>query len=574
MEFNFLDKIIILMFFAVLMVVTFKKLKLSPVLGYLVAGAVIGEHGLNLSNHNETKFISEFGVVFLLFVIGLELSFERLRQMSKYVFGLGSLQVIITSVILSLFALPVIGGNLQSSIVGVALALSSTAMVLQILNETKTQSTKIGRVCLSILLLQDFAVVPLLIIIPIVSSKSDGGIAIPLFFALLKALFAMAAIFFIGRVLLRPVFRVISSSSGQQNSEIFVASTILVVLVAAYATEHMGLSMVLGAFFAGIMVAETEFRVAAEESIYPFKSILLGLFFMSVGMTIDIKEVIKNLGQILAISFVLVTVKTSVIYVLCRFFKFPKGKALHTGFILSQGSEFAFILFEIAGSYGIIEEEVSDILLLVITLTMAITPLLSFIGQKLKEVLDSGSAADGSVDFSSNDLSNHVIIGGYGTVGKVISTMLEIESISYVALEIDQEIVKKESKEHPILKGDISQIVILKEAGIQRCIAFIISVDNYYTVKRSVKIVAENYPDVPIIVRVRNLNNSTDLLQEGVSILIPEDLETGLQLGGTILKSIGISDNEVNRIKDNIRASNYNLSSRSGDLDSLSEIDI
>ena len=265
------------------MVVTFKKLKLSPVLGYLVAGAVIGEHGLNLSNHNETKIISEFGVVFLLFAIGLELSYERLRQMSKYVFGLGSLQVIITSTILSLFALPVIGGNLQSSIVGVALALSSTAMVLQILNETKTQSTKIGRVCLSVLLLQDFAVVPLLIIIPIVSSKSEGGLAIPLFFALIKALFAMAAIFFIGRVLLRPVFRVISSSSGQQNSEIFVASTILVVLVAAYATEHMGLSMVLGAFFAGIMVAETEFRVAAEESIYPFKSILLGLFFISAN---------------------------------------------------------------------------------------------------------------------------------------------------------------------------------------------------------------------------------------------------------------------------------------------------
>jgi CPA2 family monovalent cation:H+ antiporter-2 len=217
----------------------------------------------------------------------------------------------------------------------------------------------------------------------------------------------MAAIFFIGRVLLRPVFRVISSSSGQQNSEIFVASTILVVLVAAYATEHMGLSMVLGAFFAGIMVAETEFRVAAEESIYPFKSILLGLFFMSVGMTIDIKEVMGNLWTILAISFVLVAVKTSVIYVLCRFFKFPKGKALHTGFILSQGSEFAFILFEIAGSYGIIEEEISDILLLVVTLTMAITPLLSFIGQKLKEVLDSGLATDavGSVDFSSNDLS-------------------------------------------------------------------------------------------------------------------------------------------------------------------------
>ena len=297
-----LPSVVLLIAAAVLIVVIFKYLRLSPVLGYLVAGTLIGDYGLKIVSHSQTAALGELGIVFLLFAIGLELSFERLKAMRRYVLGLGSMQVILTTLTIILLCLLFTDDKYKEAIViAGGLSLSSTAIVLQVISESKSQSTQVGRVSLAILLLQDFAVVPLLVMIPILTGSAHASIGYLLGEAIIKAILALLIIFVAGRLLLRPLFRLISSDGIQNSSELFIAATLLIVLTAAWGTEYMGLSLALGAFVAGILVAETEFRLKAEESIAPFKGLLLGLFFMSVGMGIDVKEIYANIWIILSL---------------------------------------------------------------------------------------------------------------------------------------------------------------------------------------------------------------------------------------------------------------------------------
>ena len=315
---NVLVIVITLIAAAVFVVAIFKKLKLSPVLGYLVAGAVIGDHGLKVVTYNQTSFLGELGVVFLLFAIGLELSIERLKAMRRYVFGLGSLQVLITGLVIAAAVVLTTGDTNSAIIISGGLALSSTAIVMQVINETKSQSMQVGRVALAILLLQYFIVVPLLVIVPLLGSGGESVESLPYVLgqSLLKAVFALGIIFVIGRVLLRPLFSFITPDHSE-SSELPIAVTLLVVLAASWSTEHFGLSLALGAFVSGVLVAETDFRIKAEESIYPFKSLLLGLFFMSVGMKIDVMEMYNQLTNIITFSIALIVLKALIISALC-----------------------------------------------------------------------------------------------------------------------------------------------------------------------------------------------------------------------------------------------------------------
>ena len=267
---NILPSVLVLIAAAVFVVMIFKKLKLSPVLGYLVAGTIIGDFGLKIVSYDQTKVLAELGVVFLLFAIGLELSFERLKAMRKYVFGLGSLQVIITAIIIAGGVVLFTQDVKAAIVIGGGLALSSTAIVLQVIEEMRSQSTQVGRISLSILIQQDFVVVPLLVIVPLLASNDDTAIMRAVSIALVKAIVALVAIFIVGRLFLRPLFNMISSDKVESSSELFIAATLLIVLSAAIGTEYLGLSLGLGAFVAGILVAETEFRTQAEESIHPF----------------------------------------------------------------------------------------------------------------------------------------------------------------------------------------------------------------------------------------------------------------------------------------------------------------
>ena len=559
-HFGALANILILISTAIAVVMIFKTLRLSPVLGYLVSGAIIGDYGFEIITHEQVSFLAEFGVVFLLFAIGLELSFERLKLMRKYVFGLGSLQILITGSVIAGVIFLLTGKSNLAIIVGGGLALSSTAIVLQVLDENNENNTQVGRISLAILLQQDFAVVPLLVLVPILS-HNDGGmsIAYEISISILKAVVSLLTIFICGRVFLRPVFRLISSDSEQTNNELFIALTLLICLTAAWTTEYLGLSLALGAFVSGILVAETEFGSDAEESIYPFKGLLLGLFFMSVGMKIDIFEVYKSLSTVMIMLFSLIAIKAIIITVLCLLFGFGKTTSLSTGILLSQGGEFAFILFDLAISNNLMDANSGRILLIVVTCSMAITPLLTLIADKLVDHFDSQNRKSG-VDISVNtdDLVNHVIIAGFGNTGKTVSRVLEIENIHYVALDTHQELVDRESAlGFPIFKGDVSQLSTLEALGIKRAVAIVLTVNNRVTIKKATKMIANHFPDVTIIARTHGLADAKILYEYGANIIIPEDYEAGLQLGATALKSVGVSEYEISRIKSQFRADNY-----------------
>lgn len=575
MEGHILVSVITLIASAVFVIAILKRFNLSPVLGYLIIGAVIGDHGFQIVTYEQTGLLGEFGVVFLLFAIGLELSIERLKAMRKYVFGLGTLQVFITAIVISGAVVLIHGDNNAAIIIGGGLALSSTAIVMQVIEEGRAQSTQVGRISLAILLMQDFVVVPLLVIIPLLAGKSSSSLATALASAFGKAIIALLIIFIAGRLLLRPLFSLISSEKGE-TSELPISITLLIVLSAAWGTEYFGLSLALGAFVAGVLVAETDFRLQAEESIYPFKSLLLGLFFMTVGMKINVEEMYNQISHIITFSLALIIVKTLIITGLCILFRFKKGVALHSGLLLSQGGEFAFILFSLGKENNIIESNTANVLLLVVTCTMALTPLLALFGQRIAEILDGRSDKSPILDIKLNaqDLTNHVVIAGFGKIGKMVANLLEAEGINYIAIDADDKLVNEE-KEHgfPVSRGDISQIDMLKASGIDRAITVILTMNNEVTIKKSLKIISTAFPDLNIIIRLKNLKKATEFYEIGASEIIPEEYEVGLQLGGAVLKSVGISEYEVSRIKEQFRSGNYVMAKREDNLLEIEEND-
>ncbi len=568
---HFLSAVLLILLTAVIVVATFKKLRLSPVLGYFVAGGIIGENGLNFVSSVQTEVLGEVGVIFLLFAIGLELTFERLKAMRRYVFGFGSLQVILTSMAIASIA-HLMGESFSSAtILGGGLALSSTAIVLQVVAEKRQQSTQVGRLSLAILLMQDFAVVPLLVLVPILSGEQIG-FARPLGEAFIKAVLVLVFIFIIGRLCLRPLFRMISSSNSAESNEIFIATTILISLGTAYLTYYMGLSLALGAFAAGLLVAETEFQLQAEESIAPFKGLFLGLFFMSVGMSIDLQLILDQLNLIALLSFGLIFLKALIIFILCLCFKLNVGTSIHVGLLLSQGSEFAFILFRLADKSNLFSID-TDTLLLVVTITMAVTPLIATLGSWIGKKLDKKDKMKKNEIYKEiSDLKNHVILLGFGRVGRMVARLLEAENVNYIAIDINSELVSIERQNGiPIYLGDASSIEMLNTVSIDKASSVIISLSNEITLRKISKIISALYPALPIVVRANDLSREKELYAAGAKIIVPETYETGLQLGGAVLKAVGVSEFEVSRIKNLFRAGNYVKLPKTGDENTWKE---
>lgn len=570
MDDSILITVIMLIATAVFIVALFQRLNVSPVLGYLVAGTVLGDHGLKVITYDQTYLLGEMGVVFLLFAIGLELSIERLKAMRKYVFGLGSLQVLITSVVIAAAVVITTHDSGMAIIIAGGLALSSTAIVMQVIDESKSNTMQIGRISLAILLLQDFIVVPLLVIVPLLGSGENmDSLPYILGNSLIKTIIALGGIFIVGRVFLRPLFSFITPENSE-SSELPIAVTLLVVLGAAWSTEHFGLSLALGAFVSGVLVAETDFRLTAEESIYPFKSLLLGLFFMSVGMKIDVMTIYNQLTSIITFSLALIALKSTVIAGLCILFGFSRGVSIHAGLLLSQGGEFAFILFGLGKECGVLEEATANMLLLIVTFSMAMTPILGLVGRFIYDKIEKN--LDGTpeqiIEREARDLTNHVIIVGFGKIGRMVAKVLEAEGVNYLALDVDDEVVSRETIEGmTVFKGDPSQLSTLEAVGASRAAALVVTINNNITVKKMAALASANFSNLEIIVRTRDLKNSNELYNLGVHIILPQDYEIGLQIGANALRSVGVSDNEITRIKKQFRLGNYVvMSSSKGDL--------
>ncbi|WP_265032282.1 monovalent cation:proton antiporter-2 (CPA2) family protein [Wolbachia endosymbiont (group B) of Apotomis turbidana] len=552
--------IIILLSAAVFIVIAFWKMNISPVLGYFVAGALIGSHGFNLIHSAEVMDnFAEFGVVFLLFIIGLELTFERLIAMRRHVFGFGSLQVIVTMIAIWCIALAFGVSINMAAVIGGGLALSSTAIVLQVLQEKGSQASQVGRLSIAVLLMQDFAVVPLIVLVPLLTGNSEHSLISSLAGSLVQAAIALVLIFVTGRLLLRPLFSVIAK---MESNEIFISTTLLIILGSAFITEQFHLSMALGAFVAGLLVAETEHRNSVEHAVLPFKDLFLGLFFMTVGMSIDIDLLLNKLPLVTLLSIILIILKTSIIYTLCRFFGFRSAPAIQAGLLLAQGGEFAFILFRLADELDVLSSEIAQVLMMVTTVTMAFTPLLSGIGDWIansfsteKIILD-----DEAIETDTQDLYNHVIVAGFGRVGYMVTKMLTAEHLSYVVVDIQSKIVKEgKNDSFPIYLGDATRYEILKSVGIERAQALVVSIKNEVTIKKIVSLVATNFPHVNIIIRLPDLNNVEVYKDLGASKIIPETSEIGLQLGGAALSLSGISESGVTSLKGKFRKGNYSM---------------
>jgi CPA2 family monovalent cation:H+ antiporter-2 len=552
-----LDEILILLIAAIFIVAIFKHLNLSPVLGYLAAGIAIGPHGLGIINQIDTATkIAEFGVVFLLFQIGLELTFKRLKSLRKHVFGFGTVQFLLTSIVIGLVA-TYLGTNIKEAIIiGGGLALSSTAIVLKVLTERGEQSTQVGRLSLAVLILQDLAVVPLLVMVTILS-KPDVQLGAAIAEALIQAVIVLAIIIGVGRLFLRPLFATISSLKSQ---ELFTAATLLVVLGASWATEHAGLTLALGAFLAGLLIAETEFRHQVQADILPYKSLLIGLFFMTVGMQLDFSLLESGIWHITYLALMIILIKMIIIISLCRLFRFSFGAAIHAGLLLSQGSEFAFILFALASETEIMTSSTAEILMVAITLSMAVTPLFAMIGKKIHDHLlgDPHITDYQHPKEETRDLEDHIIVAGFGRVGRTICSLLAAEKINYIALDTDAKKVHQGRQEgFPIYYGSVERPEVLNSIGIKRANSIIVAINERRACKEAIISIRKMYPDIPIIARAWDRANARELEAVGATKARAEAFESSLQLGKATLECVGVPQHEIDRLIKQFRAEGY-----------------
>ena len=542
---QYLNEVLIFLLAAVVVVSIFRRLRISSIIGYLIAGVVIGPYALSfISDVEGTKLLAQLGVVFLLFSIGLKLPMNRLQMLKRYVFGLGLAQVVVSGVAIGAVAY-LLGQTIEASIlIGSALALSSTAVGVQILSERGDMAALFGRVSFSVLLFQDLAVVVLFVML---TTLGQEGVHVvnELGFAALKAGVVLAIIIAVGRVILRPVYRAIAKL---RSPELFVAMTLLVVLTTSVTTAAAGLSMELGAFLAGLLLAETEYRHQVEADIEPFHGILLGLFFMTVGMSIDLRHLVLHAVLIPSIIAALIFGKTLIIMGLCRLYSVPFITSLRSGLLLAGGGEFVFVILAMATKERLLTEHVSQILFVVVAISMGLTPLLCILGKYVDKFFaeKEGDSTIKSAMQQTGDLRDHVIIAGFGRVGKLVAHILGERLIPFVAIDNDMDKVSEgRSRRIPVFYGDAKRPHVMRALGADRAKTVVISLNNTTASLRTAMMARKNFENIDVCVRMRDDTHEAKLSKAGIRVIMPENLEPSLQLAGSVLSSMGIPDDEV-----------------------------
>ena len=525
------------------------RLGFNSILGFLFVGILLGPHILgnlakaipalsafSISDLGGASGLAELGVVFLLFLIGLELSFERLKTMRRLVFGLGGLQVVITSVVLGLGALWLGFRPPQAAIVGMALALSSTAIIIQLLSEQKRLGAQAGRISFAVLLLQDVAVIPMLLLVTALAAPADSNLTLNLAWALAQAAMAAVLIVIVGRYILTPLLRLVAAS---KSPELFMSVVLFIAVGTGAAATLAGLSMSLGAFIAGLVLAETEFRRAIETTIEPFKGLLLGIFFLLVGINLDLNVLVQAPLVILAATAALLILKSSVIMALGALFKLPPRPMLEAALLLAPGGEFAFVLFAAATAAGLFTPSETAITLLVVTLSMMLIPALSHLATKLRKQLNSAGMVQSEMPTEAS--SSHVIIAGFGRVGTMVADMLIEQSIPYVAMDFDMaNVTRGRNAKYKVYYGDASQLAFLNACGLGDAKALAITMDAPSRVEQILKTVRGEKKDLKIIARARDERHAQKLYELGVTEAVPETIEASLQLAEAILVGTGV----------------------------------
>ncbi|BBN13424.1 K+:H+ antiporter [Marchantia polymorpha subsp. ruderalis] len=572
----------------VLIVPAFKAIKQSPILGFLLSGVILNQLGL-IRNVTDVKALSELGILFLLFEMGLELSLARLKALAKFAFGIGLAQVFFSTLAFTAFELPpngAIGTQLleiffharpalvnirsvdEAVVIGAGLSLSSSAFVLQLLAEKGELPTRFGSATLGILLLQDIAVVPLLVILPILESGNLGQESLwpKLAAESLKALLGLGILSFGGRFFLRRIFEVVADS---RSSEAFVALCLLTVTGTSLVTQKLGFSDTLGAFLAGALLAETNYRTQVEADIRPFRGLLLGLFFVTTGTSIDLQLLFREWPNVLALLGGLIAIKTAIITAIGPRVGLTLAESVRTGLLLSQGGEFAFVVFSLANRLGVLPLELNRLLIIVVVLSMALTPLLNEVGRTAAEYIESKSEPkdeDDKMEVVTFEASEPVVILGFGQMGQVLANFLSTPLASglggdaagwpYVAFDLDPGRVKAARKlGFPVLYGDGSRPMVLQTAGISTPKGVMVMYTGRQKSVQAVERLRAAYPGIPIYGRAQDLEHLLELKNVGATDAILENTETSLQLGSILLRGLGVRSDDVSFLRRLMRES-------------------
>ena len=529
-----------------------RRFGLNPVLGYLGAGAILGPLALGsfkddvpflrwvtVTDAKNVAGIADLGVVFLLFLIGLELSYERLVTMRRLVFGLGTLQVVLSTVVIG--AVVALAGSPAAAavIVGSCLSLSSTAIVIEVLSNQRRMSTSTGRTSFSILLAQDMAVVPILMLVSILGNGAQGSLIGGIALAVAQAVMALAFIVIVGRLLLRPMFRLVAATD---TSELFVAAILFVIVGTGVAAGMAGLSMALGAFVAGLLLAETEYRKAIETTIEPFKGLLLGVFFFTVGMNIDFRELAREPIWLFASVCALIGVKAFIVIGLARLFRVPMPAAVETGLLMGPGGEFAFVVIGVATAWDLVSRTTASFTLAVTSVTMVLIPLLAIVARRLTAVTEEKRPLDALLLVAPpTDAVGRVIVVGHGRVGQVVCDLLETHGVPFISTDRDPGTVAQHRRRNrEVYYGDAASEAFLKSCGLMDAAAVVVTIHDRTGIDQIVHVVRSLRPDILIVSRALDATHARHLYSIGVTDAVPETIEASLQLSEAALVGIGL----------------------------------
>jgi len=557
---NSLQLLLILLAVAVGVVVLCRILHLPAMLGYLLVGILIGPHALGwIPDAPETRHLAEFGVVFLMFSIGLEFSLAKLRSMQRLVFGMGTAQVVATILLVMLSSL-FFGLDWQAGLaLGGVLAMSSTAIVSKMLVERAELSTPHGQKIMGVLLFQDLAVVPLIIIIPALSSN-DEHLYSTLGIALLKAALVLSALLIFGQRLLRPWFHLVAS---RKSSELFMLNVLLFTLGLAYLTELAGLSMALGAFVAGMLISETEYRFQVEEDIKPFRDVLLGLFFVTIGMLLDLANVISGFGWILLILLILLPFKAAVVALLARWFAGDWGSAIRSGLGLAQAGEFGFVLLTLAGKVNLLPPDVMQNVLAAMLISMLAAPFVIHYAEVIVRHVTPSAWMDSAmlihqIAVKSMSSDGHIIVCGYGRSGQTLTRFLRRENLQFIALDLDPRRVHEAvAMGESVVFGDAAKREVLIAAGLMRAKTLVITYNDKQSTLKILHHVNQLRPELPVVVRTTDDAHIEDIKKAGAAEVVAEVTEGSVMLASQALLMAGVPLNRVIRRVQESRAGRY-----------------
>lgn len=533
------------------------KLKVSPILAYLVAGVVLGPHLLGalaskvpllqwvtVQRTQDLNWLGELGVVALLFLIGIELSFQRLYTMRKLMLGLGVLQVLVASLVIGGLARLLGVAPSAAMLIGLALALSSTAIGVEILSRQDRLTSSTGRATFAVLLLQDLAVVPILFLVGILTRQTDVPLLSGVGSAILEAAVVLTVIVVAGMFLLRPLFRLVAATG---SIDLFTATALFVAVGTSVATAAAGMSMALGAFVAGLLLAETEFRRAIEAVMEPFKGLLLGVFFFSVGMSIDLGVIIASPILVIGGAVALVLLKAALFYPLARISGLSAPVSLESALLLCAGGEFAFIILGLASAGRIIPDGLASSLLAMVALSMAALPVIAILARRLvvDRARDQHAALELAAEPPGHDAARTIVVG-YGRVGELVASMLAVHKEPFIAVDsYVQAVVSGRNRGAPVYYGDAKSTAFLHKCGVDKAKALIITINGRDEIDRIVTAARALRPELPIIARAKDAAHAQHLYAEGVMDAVPETIEASLQLSEAALVALGVPTGPV-----------------------------